>query len=161
MSNYSSAAYDFDRFGGESAQAAENKVVQLPVENRKESKNHGDVSAKTVIKWMSVFAIAFVMFGSLIYNQLTLNELNTDIRQASTQLERSRSEYIQLEMAVASRLKLEDVERYAVDVLGMQKMQNNQLVYIRTNEEDKIVAHDDSGNTVWGKIESWFSDLFS
>lgn len=159
MSNYSSAAYDFDRFGGEKQEHNENNVVHLPVEHVYQ--NNNQVSVRTVTKWLAVFAVSFVLFGSLIFNQLTLNELNTEIRSLNTQLERSRSEYIQLEMAAASRMTLEDVEEYAVNVLGMQKMQNNQLVYIRTNDEDKIVAYDRSGDTFWGKAEAWLSELFS
>ena len=157
----SNAAYEFDRFGGEHEEMKENNVVKLPVTPQAQVLNHGKISAKTVVKWAATFSVAFVLFGSTLYNQMTLNELNNNIRTATTQLERSRSEYIQLEMAAASRLTMEEVERYAVDVLGMQKMQNNQLLYIRTNEDDKIIAHDDSSDTVWGKIRDWFTDLFS
>jgi hypothetical protein len=157
----SNAAYEFDRFGGENENMKENNVVKLPVTHQEQVQNHGKISAKTVVKWTAAFSVAFVMFGSTLYNQMTLNELNNNIRTATTQLERSRSEYIQLEMAAASRLTMEEVERYAVDVLGMQKMQTNQLLYIRTNEDDKIIAHDDSSDSVWGKIGSWFADLFA
>ncbi len=155
----SNAAYEFDRFGG-ADESVKNNVVQM-TEHSGRIKNHGKISAKNVVKWAATFSVALVMFGSTLFNQLQLNELNNNIRTATTQLERSRSEYIQLEMAAASRLTLEEVERYAVDVLGMQKMQNNQLLYIRTNEDDKIIAYDDSADTVWGKIQSWFSELFS
>ncbi|MBQ9083929.1 MAG: hypothetical protein IJY28_10635 [Clostridia bacterium] len=155
----SNAAYEFDRFGGVN-EGAKNNVVQMP-EHSGRARNHGKITAKSVVKWTATFSAAMVLFGSVLFNQLQLNELNNNIRTTTTQLERSRSEYIQLEMAAASRLTLEEVERYAVDVLGMQKMQNNQLLYIRTNEDDKIIAYDDSADGVWGKIQSWFSELFS
>ncbi len=156
----SNAAYEFDRFGGE-YEMKENNVVKMPVASQEQKLNHEKIPPKTVVKWTATFLAAFVLFSSTLYNELTINELNNNIRTANTQLDRSRSEYIQLEMAAASRMTLEEVERYAVDVLGMQKMQTNQLLYIRTNEDDKIIAHDDSSDSVWGKIQSWFSDLFS
>ena len=159
MSNYSNAAYDFDRFGGENTKE-ESNVVPLPVDHPDRAQNHGKLTVKTVVKWTALFTIALVMFGSVIYNQLTLNELNTDIQKVSAQLERSKSEYIQLEMAAASRMTMEEVEVYAVDVLGMQKMQNNQLIYIRTNDDDKVIAYDTGSDTIWGQVKNWLEDVF-
>jgi cell division protein FtsL len=156
----SNVAYEFDRFGGE-YEAKENNVVKMPAASRGQNLNHEKISPKTMVKWTAAFLTIFVLSCSTLYNEMVLNELNNNIQTANTKLDRSRSEYIQLEMAAASRMTMEEVERYAVDVLGMQKMQTNQLLYIRTNEDDKIIAHDDSSDSVWGKIGSWFADLFA
>ena len=64
-------------------------------------------------------------------------------------------------MAAQSRMTLEEVERYAVDVLGMQKLQNNQIQYVRTNDQDKVEVADTADQSVWDRIRDWISGIFS
>ena len=130
MSRNSNVAYDFDRFSLHK-QEQQNNVVQLPVE-RQQPKKQNSGAVLHFLRNVAICAVCFVMFGSLIYNEMTINELNTNIQKSSAQLERVKSEFIQLEMAAASRMTLEEIERYAVDVLGMQKLQNHQVSFQTT-----------------------------
>lgn len=159
MSRNSSVAYDFDRFSPQK-QEQKNNVVQLPVERRQAKKQSSGAAAR-FLRNAAVCAVCFVMFGSLIYNEMTINELNTNIQKSSAQLERAKSEYIQLEMAAASRMTLEEIERYAIDVLGMQKLQNHQITYIRMSDKDKIEVLAKNDLSVWGEIKAWFDALFT
>ena len=157
MSRNGNAAYDFDRFSPQEQQNTA-KVIPLPVEHREPQPQRQ--SPLKFLKYLLICAVCVGMFGSLVYNELTLNELNTNIQKTTLMLERAQSEYVQLEMAAASRLTLEEIERYAVDVLGMQKLQNNQLQYIRMSDRDKIEVLTTQEPSWWDHITEWVSGLF-
>jgi hypothetical protein len=100
--------------------------------------------------------------GSLIYNQLQLNELNTSLQTVNKQLSNAKSEQVQLQMAAESKVSMQKVENYATSVLGMQKLNANQIEYVRLSEGDKVeVVASASAEPVWQKIADWFSGIFS
>lgn len=158
MSIQNNTAYDFDRFSPQQDSKKKNNVVQMPVPR---PQPHKKMALGPILRRAAVCAICFGMFGGLIYNQMTINELNTTIQKQSASLNRSQNEYIQLEMAAQARMTTEEVERYAVDVLGMQKLQNNQIEYIRMNDQDKIEIADSGNQSLWEKIQNWFLGIFS
>ena len=158
MNTQNNAAYDFDRFAPQ--QSPKSNVVQMPAQPPAH-RPHQKTALRPVLRRVALCAVCFVLFGALIYNQMTINELNTTIQTKSAALDRSENEYIQLEMAAQSRMTLDEVERYAVDVLGMQKLQNNQIQYVRTNDQDKVEIADEPDQSIWARIQSWISRIFS
>ena len=114
-----------------------------------------------ILRGLAVFTIFFAMVGSIIYSQLELNELNTALQKVDKQLSTAQSEYVQLQMASASKASTADVEKYAVNVLGMQKLDASQIEYIRLNESDKIeVSAQNEEKSFFGRIADWFSGIF-
>ena len=158
MNVQNNAAYDFDRFAPQ--QKPKSNVVQMPAQPPARQP-HRKTALRPILRRAALCVICFALFGALIYNQMTINELNTSIQKQSAALNRSENEYIQLEMAAQSRMTLEEVERYAVDVLGMQKLQNNQIQYVRTNDQDKVEVADTADQSVWDRIRDWISGIFS
>ena len=151
-------AYDFDRFMPQTKPQTppNDNVVRLPVKKQKQKPQRG-----RMVRVVAICAVCFMLFGAVIYNEMTINELNTGIQSASTKLDHSQNEYIQLQMAAQSRITLDEVEKYAVNVLGMQKLQNSQIEYIRMNDQDKVEAAPAADPGLWGQIRAWFSRIFS
>jgi len=156
------AAYDFERFAAKELRPQEKpqaKIIRLP---QKKQSNRPKLTIGHILRGIAVFAVCFALMGSLIYNQLQLNELNTSLQTVNKQLSNAKSEQVQLQMAAESKVSMQKVENYATSVLGMQKLNANQIEYVRLSEGDKVeVVASASAEPVWQKIADWFSGIFS
>lgn len=162
MANFNgSEAYDFERFAVKKQRAPEkapDNIVKLPV---KKTKPQSSVTLPKIIKALGICLAVFALVGSVIYNQLSLNELNASIRRADKALGESQSEYIQLQMAAAASVTDEEIEEFA-RANSMQKLQNAQIEYIHLNDGDKVEVAGNAGQgNIFQRIADWFSGLWS
>jgi len=97
-------------------------------------------------KLMSILSIA-VLF-SLIIGVLATNasivSYNTKIAQEQEMITQLESEKSYLEFTLESRMTLDEIEDYAVNTLGMVKMDAAQKKYVELESENKIVVTDSS-----------------
>ena len=67
-------------------------------------------------------------------------------------LDEAKSENIRLNMALNALMSREKVEDYAVNVLGMQKIERYQIYYFDDRDGDKVVVS--GGDTVNAEIKA-------
>lgn len=151
-------AYDFARFEP-SRPEQKNNVVKMP-RQKKEPQKKSKLSFGTLCKrgFTALVVVAFAMV--LIHGYVTTNELTNSIATQQKKLSEAQSEYTQLQNAKSSKYNLEYVEQYAKNVLGMQKMQRNQVEYVQMNDGDKIEVLVDYGEGLWSTIRDFFAGLF-
>lgn len=157
--NNGSAAYDFSRFEAKTAQrpAPKNNVIELPQKAARPKLNFG-----RVVKRLLGIAVVLAIAGTLIVNQLQVNELNVQLQKAQKELGEKQSEYIQLRMEAQAMASLNAVEEYATNVLGMQKIQPNQVEYVRLNNTDKIeVAGQNTNKNIFQQVWDFFAGILS
>ncbi len=157
--NSGSAAYDFARFEAKTAQrpAPANNVIELP----QKAVRHR-LKLSQVVKRVLCIGAVLAVAGTLIFNQLRVNELNVGLQKAQKQLGEAQSEYTQLRMAAQSMASLNAVEEYAKNVLGMQKIQPGQVEYIRINNTDKVEVADQGENkNIFEKIKDFLAGILS
>lgn len=149
MASYTNqnAAYDLDRFA--SAAPKKERQVQQPVARptlvKPKRKTQQEIKAEKVqnlqkiIKFLVVAAVCVGFIGSNIYYRLEINELNGAIVSLDSELNEKRSENTRLNMALNSKISLENVKDYAENVLGMVKRERYQIVYFDLEEGNEII----------------------
>ena len=112
---------------------------------------------KTVLNVLSI-ALALSMAIGIIYTNSQITEVTTDIAQAQRDISELESEKTYLEFTLESRMSLNEIEDYAVGVLGMVKMDSTQVEYIEIESENKVEF---SGENLSDKIEEAVQPVLS
>lgn len=149
MASYTNqnVAYDLDRFS--TAAPKKEKSAQAPVarptlvkpkrKTQQEIKAEKRYNLQRVAKFLVVAAICVGFVGSNIYYRLEINELNSRIVDLDSDLSEKKSENTRLQMALNSKISLENVKDYAENVLGMVKRERYQIVYFDLEEGNEII----------------------
>lgn len=91
------------------------------------------------LKIVGVAAVCLLFLGVVIYSTLKLDEINRDIASIDKSMSIAKSEKVRLDMELDSIVSLDKVESYAVDTLGMSKVQDYQVVYVDLSSSDRII----------------------
>lgn len=130
-------AYDFDRLERHYAAVGTPKVKQPPelkvVENRKKDSN------PFMIKTAVVFIMVMGIVAAILYNNMVLTELTSEIENTETRYEQLKNEYRLMQMEIESKTSLRTVEEIAKNELGMSKVESYQVQYIDLSEGDRVV----------------------
>ncbi len=146
-----SLAYDFEMFMPKSNTASGRAtVVEMPKSRAKATKRR-TVAAKRISA--SAFAImtSVFMLAALCGNialRIRINEVNTEINDVKSSISELNGEKTELEVEMQRRISYANIELEATQ-LGMQKMNKDQVVYIRVNDKDSAV--DAKGNILKNK----------
>ena len=134
------AAYDLDRFAV--AAPKKERQVQQPVARptlvKPQRKTQQELKAEKALN-LVVAAVCVGFIGSNIYYRLEINELNGAIVSLDKELGEKKSENTRLNMALNSKISLENVKDYAENVLGMVKRERYQIVYFDLEEGNEII----------------------
>lgn len=144
-----SLAYDFQMFMPKTKpqENPDDNIIKMPAKkSRKRSRS------KAVASHISDSAFAIVatiiLVGALCANiclRIQVNELNNNINEAKTLLSEKQSESVALQMEYENRISYVNLEAEATE-LGMKKLDQNQVVYIRVN--DKNMARTRNGEII-------------
>ncbi|MDO4743190.1 MAG: hypothetical protein Q4B04_04045 [bacterium] len=147
MNNYKyyggSLAYDFDMFETSPAkkQNKSGNIIQHPSvakqAKKKARQNVGVLSGKLSAVVMSTFII--LMLFANIYSRAEVSATRSQINDVNQQIEELYSEHVSLSCSLENKMSYKNLEAVAVD-LGMQKVRNDQIVYVKTNNEDQVVC---------------------
>ncbi len=136
-------------------------VVELPereLEKNSRPKRHPMRALMAALSFSVFVAIAVAM----VYSQEQLAMLTEQINAATQTLEESRSLEVQLNMQAAQKMNGAQVEAYAVDELGMNKISVQQVTYVNVANEDKgAVLQSTDGGSFLDKLLSQLRSLFA
>lgn len=166
-----SSAYDFAAFERparsqeapvRNAQPRRNaKVIEIDERQLRRSHRRNANALRAVLSLCMVMIVLGAV-GMIVFSQVQLTELTAEINAVSHQLTEEKSLAVQLEMQAAAMMNTNDIETYARDRLGMEKVTEGQTTYIH-------LAHDDSGTVLqkneqpgtlqqaWNSLRSIFS----
>jgi len=140
-------AYDLDRFS--SAAPKKEKTVQQPAVRptlvKPQHKTEQEIKAERrfnlgkIAKFAVVAAVCFTFIASNINYRVQINELNGAIVSLDKELNEKRSENTRLNMALNSKISLENVQDYAENVLGMVKRERYQIIYFDLETGNEII----------------------
>lgn len=144
MNNYKyyggSLAYDFDMFETSPAkkQKKSGNIIEYPSSAKSKARQKtGVLSGRMFAVAMSVFII--LMLFANIYSRAEVSATRSQINDINQQIQELHSEYVSLSCSVENKMSYKNLEDVAAD-LGMQKARNDQIVYVKTNSEDKVVC---------------------
>jgi len=101
-----------------------------------------------------------VVFGILLaisYRNSLINENFAEIKNLKSELQNIEKETKQLQVSIESSLNLNNVEQAAKEKLGMQKLSNNQKIYISLPKKDYVEPAIEEVQI--NNNEKWFSKV--
>ncbi|MBO4733295.1 MAG: hypothetical protein J5662_02340 [Clostridia bacterium] len=151
-----SLAYDFEMFMPHpktvTRKRDDNIVVKLP-KTREKAKARKRVAVRRLTA--SAFAVltSVIILAALcgnIFLRLRINEVNSEINSVKNSIAAAKSEKTALSVKIEREISFSNIELEATE-LGMQKMDKNQVKYIRVNEKNTAVTKD--GKTLTSSTE--------
>ena len=170
-----SSAYDFEAFerpSRSSAAAAETpvhhaqqrrkaNVVQLNERELRRSHRRNASALRAIVSLCCVLVVLGTV-GAVVFGQVQLSELTAKISSVNTKLSEEKSIAVQLEMQAAALMNTDEIELYARERLGMEKVTEGQTTYInlaQTDAGEVLQANEQPGalESLWNSICSLFS----
>lgn len=111
---------------------------KIKVASKKQVKPKAKKKLKVEAKVMVYVAIGFTILLAISYRNSVINEKFAEIKTLKSNLAALQKENEQLEVSIESSLNLKTIEQSAKDLLGMQKLENSQSVYISLPKQDYI-----------------------
>ncbi len=93
---------------------------------------------KSKVKIVLYVVIGFIILFAISYRNSVINEKFTQIKTLKTNLAALEKENEQLAVNIENNLNLKTIEQSAQELLGMQKLENAQKVYVKLPKEDHI-----------------------
>lgn len=90
------------------------------------------------IKVLKYVAIGFIILFAISYRNSLINESFSEIKELKTSLAALEKENQQMEVNIENNLNLKTIEQSAKEMLGMQKLDNTQTIYVNLPKEDYI-----------------------
>lgn len=135
------------------------KKIQQKV-NKKQLQEEKKQHRKVIMYVALIFSILF----AISYRNAQIDESFEKVQDYKKELAAVEKENSQLELAIESNLNLSNVEQQAKELLGMQKLTNQQIVYVNLEKDDHIeVAAENvkiEEETFFNKILNTVKSLF-
>lgn len=142
-----SLAYDFSLFAPaekvDSRQAKKKgKIIDIPDNQKRRARRRKQaalrVSGKVSAILVTVFVIA--MLAGNVYLRSQINETEYRIAKVNEEINVAKSALDSVSFRVEQKISYKNLEDAAI-AMGMRKMDKTQIVYLRTNKDDKAVVH--------------------
>lgn len=136
-------------------------VVELPEkELKKNARSH--VHPLQIMAALVCCTVIFLTAFTVVYSQVQLTELTEQINLTNSALAEAESLEIQLNMQEAQMMNGSEVEKYAVNELGLTKITGTQVTYVNVAQQDKgTVVQDSDGGSFFNKLLSTISGWFN
>ena len=119
----------------------------------------------SLIKLILSFSFAFVILFAICYHNSLITESFNQKETLKKNLASIQKENEQLKINIERSLNLNKIEQSAKEMLGMQKLNNSQKVYVNLPKQDyvesgkeEIVMEEEK--SVWEEIGEFFLNLF-
>lgn len=135
-------AYDYDHFGVRVLDEERVERRLRIVEKRKQEKQlkeQAAQSARNSFKIVIVSAILFTMVAAVMYCRVQLNEINAQYNNIKNQITVAESDNVRLNMELDAKASVYNIDEYAVDVLNMYKIGEQQINYLEPDFKNELV----------------------
>lgn len=124
---------------------AEPVIVHRTISNRRGS----------VMRIVMLSLLAAAILGSVIYSLDRRNTMYNKVSYLNNELEKVESENVRLQSELESEMSAKNVEEYAENVLGMQKIDSSQIEFIKIQTGD-VVYIPKQKKTIFDKVGDFF-----
>lgn len=148
--NNTSLAYDLQRFE-QHAEVQQNVRDTITVKREKSVHPVKIVAAATLV---------LVMAFTLLYSQVVLTELNSQINSAETRLNTLQAESVRMQTELEGKMSLKEIEEKAISEYGMVKPDGSQVSYVKMEAESRVESAEKAEN-IFERIVNWVKDYFA
>ena len=138
----------------EDAEVSENGD-QLPDDDPQIHVRHNEARSGSVMTIILASILAALLLGSVIYTLDRRNTMYNKVASLNDELSLVEAENVRLQSELDSRMSAKNVEDYAENVLGMQKIDSSQIKYIKIQTGD-VVNIPEQEKGIGAKIKSFF-----
>ncbi|MBQ6569794.1 MAG: hypothetical protein IJL87_06020 [Clostridia bacterium] len=132
------SAYDYELFSPKREPApAEPQVKALPQKKTQAAEKKSYFTKAEIKRYSIIFVIGILFLGCLIFAKSNYYELSREYSDCNEELSRLNSAYVCLEVTYEGNLSVNSIEDYAIEHLGMQVPDANQIKYITLTNEDR------------------------
>ena len=142
-----SLAYDFSLFAPAEKKESEQikkkgKIIDIPEDQKRNARRRKQAAYRVSGKVSAILVTVFVisMLAGNVYLRSQINETEYKIAEMNEEISAAQSQLDSVSFQVEQKISYKNLEEAAID-LGMRKMDKNQIVYLRTNKEDKAVVY--------------------
>jgi hypothetical protein len=111
----------------------------------------GQGKKKSVPAALKYFALCATVMAALIYfmvGNVKINVLSNEITAAQKKLDSALSEQTSLNVQLEGRMSLQNVENYAVNTLGLEKVGEYQIEYVSLTNENHVQVSSGQQNPI-------------
>lgn len=147
-----SLAYDLSKYENAAPKLTSEEKTKIKV---RKAKPETAGSAPRII----VLALAAgLLLGLVIYGKVENAAIHSEISAETKYVDILRSENVRMQTEIESKSALKSVEEYAVNVLGMQKLDKSQIEYLSL-ENGNVVDIPDQNDNLFVRIKHAFEDF--
>ncbi len=130
-------AYDFNLFmpKEEKKAKADSKVISVGSHKKRNAKRAASAVSGHVTAVVVTAFVVFTLFAA-IYMRARITEISRDISNVKSKITVLETEKTRLYVELENKISYKNIEE-AAKTLGMRKMDNSQVVYIRLNDTNK------------------------
>lgn len=136
-------AYDFSMFAPaeKSAPSQKGKIIEIPEEQKQRAARRGKAASGLSGKISLILATLFIigMLGGNIFLRSQITETEQKISKMESQISLAESKLASVNFKLEQKLSYNNLEE-AATALGMRKLSKSQIVYIRTNQDNRAVV---------------------
>ena len=135
------------------------KKTERTVQNREEIKKQRrkaqvQETRKNAINIIEI-GVAFVLLLTISYRYALINSRFSEKENLKTSLQEIQKQNAQLKVSIEQGMNINNIEQAAKEKLGMQKLNNNQKVYVTLQKKDYV----ETSMSEEEVQESWFNKL--
>jgi cell division protein FtsL len=109
----------------------------------------------SIISIIFVSLLAAALLGSVIYSLDRRNTMYNKVAAMDEKLKSAAAENVRLQSELESKMSAKNIEEYAENVLGMEKIDSTQIEYIKIQTDDVVTIPEQEKGLI-AKIKSFF-----
>ncbi|MBQ8063184.1 MAG: hypothetical protein IJ720_06995 [Clostridia bacterium] len=116
-------------------QAPKPRVIQ---KTKKQLRQEAQRSRAAALRIIAIAAVLFVVLGFQIYSEVRVDELDQQLADINQQIAVVESDNTRRNMELNANVSLEKVDQYARGELGMVKISDYQVNYVKLSDADAV-----------------------
>lgn len=127
---------------------SQRRVPQAEAESRPVRKAQQKAPSVSLFAIVGFFAVASLMIFVMLA-QVNYNEILRETARLHTHMDMLTEQHRIMSIAFESAINMDEIERYARDVLGMSKPESAQITVFRFQQPDRVEVITHESDTVW------------
>lgn len=150
--NRGNAAYDLSKYENAAPKLTDGEKSKIVVRKAK-PKPTASAPKILITAFMAVLVLSLV-----VYPKVQQATVMSDINKLNDKVMILESENVRMQTAIESKSALKAVEDYAIDVLGMQKLDKSQIEYLSI-ENGNVIDIPEENENFFVKLKHSFEDF--
>lgn len=150
--NRGNAAYDLSKYENAAPKLTDGEKSKIVIRKAKQK------PAASAPKILITAVMAVLVLSLVVYPKVQQATVMSDINKLNDQVMILESENVRMQTAIESKSALKAVEDYAVDVLGMQKLDKSQIEYLSI-ENGNVIDIPEENENIFVKLKLSFEDF--